>query len=156
MFHIGLSRDEIHRVQQIIARLDAKPISAQADRREHPRIDFNHPLWLNLPTEPGKPWVHIFSRNLSTSGLAFLSRKIFYVGQHLVISHELMESCSQLVLARVCFCRSVTAGIQEVGLTFAVTQKDPDKLRNIPVPWLALVLQNDWLARQKFPVGATA
>jgi hypothetical protein len=147
--HIGLSRDEITRVQQIIARLDAQPLGPGADRREHPRIDFNHPLWLHLPTEPGKPWVHIFSRNLSTSGLSFLSRKLLYAGQHLIISHELNEKEPQLVLSQVCFCRSIELGIQEVGLTFRASQPDPEKKRNIPPQWLPLVLQSDWLARQK-------
>ena len=154
MYHIGLSRDEVDRVEQLIEHLDAQPLSSAACRREHPRIDFRHPLWLNLPTEPGRPWIHIYSRNLSTSGLAFLSKKLFYVEQHLILSHEFMESCPQLVLGRVCFCRTVDRNIQEIGLNFVVSQKDPEKLRKIPTTWLALVLQNDWLARQKFPLSA--
>jgi len=154
VYHIGLSHDEVERIERLISQLDAQPPSAAACRREYPRVDFRHPLWLNLPTEPGRPWIHIYSRNLSTSGLAFLSKKLFYVDQHLIISHELMESCPQLVLARVCFCRTVENDIQEVGISFVVSQKDPERLRQIPTTWLALVLQNDWLARQKFPLSA--
>ena len=154
MYHIGLTRDEVDRVERIISQLDARPLAEAACRREHPRIDFRHPLWLNLPTEAGRPWIHIYSRNLSTSGLAFLSKKLFYVDQHLVVSHELMESCPQLVLSRVCFCRTIDEGIQEIGLNFVVSQKDSQRLRQIPPTWLALVLQNDWFARQKFPMSA--
>jgi hypothetical protein len=150
VYHIGLSRSEIERMQQLIARLDAQPLGPGADRREHPRIDFNHPLWLHLPTEPGRPWVHIYSRNLSTSGLSFLSRKLVYTGQHLVISHELAEKESQLVLAQVCFCRSIEMGIMEVGLTFKAAEPDPERKRNIPPKWMGLVMRNDWLARQRF------
>jgi PilZ domain len=149
MFHIGLSRDEIEHIQQIIARLDAEPQGESADRRVHPRIDFSHAMWLNLPTEPGAPWVHIFSRNLSTGGLAFLTRKLFYVGQHLVISHELKENTPLLVLAKVCFTRIVEDGIQEVGLIFSAIEYDPQCQRHIPARWMSMVLQSDWIARKK-------
>ncbi len=125
MYHIGLSREEIEHVGHLIAKLDAQPLAEDADRRVHPRIDFSHPMWLNLPSEPGAPWVHILSRNLSTGGLSFLTRKLFYMNQHLVISHELNENTPLLVLAKVCFCRSVKMGIQEVGLAFGAIEYDP-------------------------------
>ena len=100
MSHIGLSREEMQYLSTLIARLDARGPGGGADRRGMPRIDFSHALWLNLPTEPGQPWVHILSRNLSTGGLAFLTRQIFYVNQHLVISHELNEKEPLLVLSQ--------------------------------------------------------
>jgi hypothetical protein len=155
VFHIGLSREEVDRVQHIIAKLDAVPAGAEADRRIHPRIDFSHPMWLNLPTEPGAPWVHIYSRNLSTGGLAFLTRKIFYVDQHLIISHELKENTPLLVLAKVCFCRNIDATFYEVGLAFTAIEYDPDRQRRIPSRWLATVVQSDWLARKKLPTMAS-
>ena len=156
MYHIGLSREEIDHVQHLIARLDAEPAGAAADRRVHPRIDFAHPMWLNLPTEQGAPWVHIFSRNLSTGGLAFLTRKIFYVDQHLVISHELKENTPLLVLAKVCFCRTIDTKIHEVGLAFTAIEYDPERQRRIPSRWLATVVQSDWLARKKLPTVASS
>src|SRR5271157_4502998 len=125
VLHIGLSREEIDHVQSLNDRLDAQPAGEGADRRVHPRIDFSHAMWLNLPTEPGAPWIHIFSRNLSTGGLAFLSRRIFYVDQHLVISHELKENTPLLVLASVCFCRKVDSTIHEVGLALKAIEYDP-------------------------------
>jgi hypothetical protein len=156
MVHIGLSREEITHISALIAKLDAQPLSDNADRRIHPRIDFSHPMWLNLPTEPGAPWVHIYSRNLSTGGLSFLSRKLFYVNQQLVISHELMENTPLLVLATVCFCRNVEMNVQEVGLVFTAIEYDPDRTRHVPARWMSMVLQSDWLARRKsaLPIGA--
>ncbi len=115
MHHTGLNRDDVEQLSAIIARLDAKANHDYDDRRQHPRIDFSHPMWLNLPAAPGQPWVHVYSRNLSTSGLAFLTRALFYAGQHLVISHELKEQTPMLVLCEVCYCRPVTFGIQEVS-----------------------------------------
>ncbi len=151
MYHIGVTRSEVQRIQQLITHLDTQPLGPGADRRVNPRIDFSHPMWINLPTEPGKPWVHIFSRNLSTGGLAFLTRKLFYNGQHIVISHELKEKCPQLVLCKICFCRSVEMGIMEVGLTFVSVAPDPSNLRQVPPDWTAMVLRSDWFARQKLP-----
>lgn len=150
MEHIGLTRQEIEHLQQVIARLDAQSPANDADRRVHPRIDFSHPMWLNLPGEAGRPWVHVYSRNLSTNGLGFLTRHLFYAGQHLVIAHELNEFTPMLVLSRVCYCRPIDLGIFEVGLAFVSARPDKNSAREIPVEWLTQVLQKDWLTRRKF------
>src|SRR6476646_2702039 len=96
VIHIGLSRDETLEVVDLIHQLDGAPPSSAADRRIRPRIDFCHPMWINLPTEPGQPWIHVFSRNLSTGGLAFLARRQFENDEYLVISHHLNEGMPQL------------------------------------------------------------
>lgn len=155
MYHIGLSRQEVEHLEALIARLDAQAGNDYDDKRIHPRIDFSHPMWLNLPTEPGQPWVHIYSRNLSTGGLSFLTRNLFYADQHLVISHELNENVPLLVLCRVCFCRTIDLGIQEVGLAFVKVAADPGRQRNVPPEWMSIVLQGDWLARRKQPEAAS-
>jgi PilZ domain len=156
VLHIGLTSQEIAHLQQVIARLDAQGPSEGADRRLHPRIDFAHPMWINLPAEPGQPWVHVYSRNLSTGGVSFLSRHLFYAGQHLVISHELNELVAMVVLCRVCFCRTIDLGIQEVGMAFVAARADPHRAREIPPEWMVQVLQNDALTRRHFPVAAGA
>src|ERR1051325_1204570 len=112
MQHIGLTRQEIERLETLIARLDAQLPDYAADRREHPRIDFCHPMWLNIPSDPSNPWIHVYSRNLSTGGLGFLTRHLFYANQHVIISHELKEDIPLLVLCRVCFCRTIDMGVQ--------------------------------------------
>jgi len=150
MHHIGLTRQEIEHLQNLIARLDAQTPAADADRRVHPRIDFKHPMWVNLPTHPGQPWIHVNSRNLSTNGLSFLSRNLFHVDQHLVIAHELNEMTPMLVLCRVCFCRTIDLGIQEVGLTFVTAQADPYQKRVMPEEWLNKVLESDHLSRRRY------
>jgi hypothetical protein len=154
VFHIGLSRHEVEHLQRLITKLDADAGSQYDDRRVHPRIDFSHPMWLNLPTEMGQPWVHIYSRNLSTGGLSFLTRNLFYKDQHLVISHELNENVPLLVLCRVCFCRTIDLGVQEVGLAFVKVTADPNRQRAVPSDWTSMVLQGDWLARSKHPASA--
>ena len=154
MYHIGLTRHEVEHLQGLIARLDAAAGHDYDDRRVHPRIDFSHPMWLNLPTAPGRPWVHVYSRNLSTGGLAFLTRALFYADQHLVIWHELNEQSPQLVLCRVCYCRPIDLGIQEAGLTFVATKADAGRAREIPADWRAAVLKTDYLARRRATAGA--
>jgi hypothetical protein len=151
--HIGLTRVEIEHLGHLIARLDAQSPGEYDDRRVHPRIDFSHPMWLNLPTQNGSPWIHVYSRNLSTSGLGFLTRALFYKNQHLVISHELNENVPLLVLCRVCYCRTIDLGIQEVGLTFVEVRADPERKREIPTGWLSQVLQSDHLARRHVPLA---
>ena len=153
---IGLTQQEIACLQQIIAQLDAQSPDTPEDRRVHPRVDFNHPMWLNIPSESGCPWVHVYSRNLSTSGLSFLTRHLFYTGQHLIIAHELAEFSPMLVLCRVCFCRSIDLGVMEVGLAFVSALADPAGRRQIPADWLARALRADPLARQKTPALVSA
>ncbi len=153
MVHIGLSREEINRISSLIAKLDAQPLSDNADRRVHPRIDFAHAMWLNLPTEPGAPWVHIFSRNplhrrhspSSPANFSTSTSSPF----HAVLSHELQENTPLLVLAKVCFCRNVEMDVQEVGLAFTAVEYDPERTRHVPARWMSMVLQSDWLARRK-------
>ena len=152
--HIGLTTQEIAHLQEVIAKLDAQEASDGADRRVYPRIDFAQPMWVNLPGEEGRPWVHVYSRNLSTGGLSFLMRNLFYADQHLVIAHELNELTPMLVLCRVCFCRPIDLGIMEVGLAFISVHADPYAKREIPAEWLTRVLENDWLSRRKFPAVA--
>jgi hypothetical protein len=77
--HIGLTRQEIEHLQSLITRLDAQTPDDAADRRLHPRIDFAHPMWINLPTQPTQAWIHVYSRNLSTGGLSFLTGILFYL-----------------------------------------------------------------------------
>ena len=149
MYHIGLTRSEIEHLQALIAKLDAQSAGQYEDQRVHPRIDFSHPMWLNLPSEPGQPWVHVYSRNLSTGGLAFLTRNLFYADQHMVISHELNELTPLLVLCKVCFSRTIDMGIQEVGLEFVSVRSDPHRERHIPGDWLKQIMQSDHLARRK-------
>ena len=153
MKHIGLTRQEIEHLQALIARLDSQDDSPSSDRRVNPRIDFAQPMWLNLPCESGQPWIHVYSRNLSTGGLSFLTRAIFYSDQQVVIAHELNETTSMLVLCRVCFCRTIDLGVQEVGLAFVTAKSDPQHKREIPEEWRARILDADPLARRKYPIA---
>lgn len=148
---IGLTLQEIQHLQAVIARLDAAVGDSDQgmERRVHPRIDFARPMWLLVPTDPDQKWIYVYSRNLSTGGLSFLSRNLFYAGQFVVISHELGESASMLVLCRVCFCRPIDLGVQEVGLAFVTAKADPGAKRGIPSEWRARALESDWMTQGK-------
>jgi len=147
VLHIGLSRQELDRVQALIADLDAAPPSPGAERRIRPRIDFCHAMWLSLPLAPGKPWVRIHSRNLSTGGLAFVARQPFALGSYVVVSHHLNEGCDQLALCLVRFCRQADVRLYETGVEFEQVVNDPDSHRRVPTEWASLVLRNLWVAR---------
>jgi len=149
VIHIGLSQQETVDIMDLIAHLDAAPAPAEANRRSRPRMDFCHPMWMNLPTEPGQPWIHVFSRNLSTTGLAFLVRRPFAIDEYLVIAHHLNEGLAQLALCNVKYCRPVTAAVFEVGLEFQAMAPDPDNMRRIPARWTALVHRNTWISRTR-------
>jgi hypothetical protein len=147
MQHIGITRQEIQKIAALIAELDSAPLSAGAERRERPRIDYAHPMWLCVPEDTARTWSHVHSRNLSTGGLAFLTRNNFLVGQHVVISHLVGERTPQLVLAGIRFARAVNASISEVGVEFLASIADPRQLRQIPAEWVEFALKASWQAK---------
>lgn len=144
MPHIGITRQEVQKIAAIIAELDAAPLSAAADRRERPRIDYAHPMWLCLPEDPNRTWTHVHSRNLSTGGLAFLTRNTLLTGQSVVMSHLVGERTPQLVLATIRFIRAVNPSISEVGIEFLASVPDPRQARNIPADWIQHALRASW------------
>lgn len=144
VIHIGLSRDETQQVVDLIQQLDAAADPAAANQRLSPRADFCHPMWLNIPMEPGTPWVHVFSRNLSSGGLSFLSRRDFPQDQCLILSHALDADDPQLALCAVRFNRQITNSIFEIGLEFLARMPDPDVKRVIPQRWLSIIDRNAW------------
>lgn len=150
MSHIGLTAEELQYVQTLLANLDAAPgLPGDAtERRHHPRFDFKQPIWLNLPLEPGRPWMHVFSRNLSTSGLAFITRDPLARSARVVIAHHFAESVPQLVLCRVNFCRPIAPGYCEVGVVFETAVPDPQERREIPAAWYSQVLRSTWVVRK--------
>ena len=156
MIHIGLSREETLEVEELIHQLDGASPNGAADRRVRPRVDFCQPMWINLPTEAGQPWIHVFSRNLSTGGLAFLARRQFATDDYLVIAHHLNESLPQLALCCVKYSRVVTESIFEVGLEFQAMAPDPDNARIIPPRWMSLVMRNMWISRTRSKTLAEA
>jgi hypothetical protein len=155
MHHIGITREETRKIAAIIAELDAAPGPAGADRRERPRIDYAHPMWLCLPENAARTWAHVHSRNLSTGGLAFLTRNTFYAGQHVVISHLVGERTPQLVFAAVRFVRAVNPSISEVGVEFLASVADPKQQRQIPADWMEFALKAAWAAKHPLlaPLG---
>jgi len=137
----------MERVETLIAELDAAAPAAGADQRERPRIDFCQAMWLNQPLQSGQPWVHVMSRNLSTGGLAFISRRPIPAGSFLIVAHHLNEGSDQLTLCCVRFCRQVDANLFEIGMAFQEARPDPGRLRDIPPAWNSRVLRSQWAAR---------
>jgi hypothetical protein len=147
MHHIGVTRADTQKIAALISELDAAPAPAAADRRERPRIDYAHPMWLCLPENAAQTWAHVHSRNLSTGGLAFLTRNQFFTGNHVVISHLVGERTPQLVLGAVRFARAINAGIFEVGVEFLASVSDPQRRRQIPSDWIEFALKASWVAK---------
>jgi hypothetical protein len=153
MIHIGLSREETQRVVDLIAELDAAQGQNNANLRAAPRLDFCHPMWLNIPGEPGQPWVHVFSRNLSSGGLSFLARRSFVPESCLILAHTLDTDGPQLALGAVRFCRQITRTIFEIGVEFLARVEDTDMRRQIPDRWYGIIDRQNVTARLSHPTA---
>jgi hypothetical protein len=152
MNNITLSRQETARIAQLLEELDAALASdseaaAWAERRLRPRIDFAHPMSIRLSLEEGQPWIEVFSRNLSTGGLAFLAKQPFAKDSFLILAHHLNEGADQLALCRITFCRPIESAYYEIGVTFEAIVPDENSRRIIPSEWHSKVLRTTWVTR---------
>lgn len=86
--------------------------------------------------QAGMPSVPMHTRNISTSGIGFLSKRVFkkgeVIGVHLLAGHRI----SKLMLCRVTFCRYVRSGLHEVGAEFVEARPVFGGVPRIPTTWI--------------------
>ena len=74
---MNVSQDHLAKVQEIFRQLDEHLQTPKSDNRRAPRINVRSPMTVSLLSGAGAVPVEIFSRNLSVSGIGFVSRRMF-------------------------------------------------------------------------------
>ncbi len=113
-----VTAEQLSQVREILAQLDRLPTSPEANRRIHNRVNVRLPLDVYVIQANSRPTLQIFSRNLTTSGIGCISRRLFKKGDLLAIEFHISGPVPKLVLSRITFCRYLRAGLYEAGAEF--------------------------------------
>jgi hypothetical protein len=131
------TNDQLSQIQDILQQLDRAPVTnGDANRRRADRLKIRSEMVVTVLSATGLPSVKIFSRNLSKSGIGFISKRPFNKGENVAVSFEMPNQPAKLVLARTTFSRYVRAGVYEMGAEFLECIADTKGVDRIPPHWL--------------------
>lgn len=128
--------EQLAQVQEILAQLDRQSRPDQTNRRKTARLTVRMPLDMIVLSNSAHPTLEVFTRNISTAGIGFVSRRLFKNGEYLTLEFSIPGSPPKLVLTHVTFCRYIKAGLYEVGAAFIeAVAVNPALIDPIPPHW---------------------
>lgn len=131
------SSEQLVQIKEIIAQLDHLAAARKVDnRRRADRVAIRSAMSAILLSEMSTTEVKIYSRNLSTSGIGFVSRRPFKTAERVAIPFEVNGNPGKLVLAKISFCRYIRAGMYTVGAEFIEAIADNHGRNRIPEHWM--------------------
>src|ERR1700743_1092763 len=93
------TEDQLAHFTTIVDKLDQHPVSTDEIRlRRAARINIRTPVDAVLLSIENLPTIKIFSRNLSTSGIGFVSRRLFKPRERFVLVFPVPDELPKLVL----------------------------------------------------------
>lgn len=143
------SNEQISQIQAILVHLDQGATARADNRRRACRVNIRTGMKALLLGQDAKTNVTIYSRNISTSGIGFVSRRMFKVGERVAVPFEVKDHPHKLVLAKVTFCRYVKSGLYTIGAEFIEAILDEGGPNRIPAHWIP-----DPHAREARPAAA--
>jgi hypothetical protein len=123
---------QIHSILESLDRVLKEP---GENRRGAPRIPVRMGLAATVLGGPALAPMRIYTRNVSRSGIAFLSRRLFAPGERLAIAFHLPNQPAKLVLAQVTFGRYVRQALYESGARFVESIPDVGGPDRFPAHW---------------------
>ena len=124
--------DQLAIITEVIRHLDQSPLSPHASRRKAPRCDVRTAMSAILLDKENHPRIRIFTRNISTSGIGFVSRRPFKPDERIAFDFNHPNAERKIIIAKVTFVRYVRKGMYEIGAEFlkAVRESEaPSALR---------------------------
>jgi hypothetical protein len=134
---MAATSEQEEKLRQILTHLDERLGQTDAENRQRMRLPLRMTLTVTVLSGIAPAPVEIFTRNISASGLGFVSRRLFHRNERLVISLRIPNLPGKMLLARVTFGRYVQGGIYEMGSEFLESVADPRGTAQIPNHWLA-------------------
>jgi hypothetical protein len=139
-----VTQSQKDRVEEILRILDEYPPTANIEnRRGAKRVNVRLALPVYLLSVVGHPAIQIRTRNISTSGVGFVSRRPFQKKEKIAVELFTAPNPGKLILAEVTFSRYVRDGIYEIGCTFleAISRDESvHGLERIPQRWITASL----------------
>jgi hypothetical protein len=132
------SSEQRSQIHAILESLDRGNAGASQNRRAAPRL----PIRMGLPAivllgagAVAAAPVRIYTRNISRSGVGFVSRRMFKPNERLALSFQLPGHPPKIVLAQITFARYLRDALYESGARFLEAIADTAGLENIPAHW---------------------
>jgi hypothetical protein len=130
------NQDQIERLKDILLQLDEHMKGGDREnRRRLSRVALRMPLIISLMTGAEPAPVEIFTRNVSSSGMGFVSRRLFRGDERIVVPFRIPKLPQKLVLARITFGRYLQSGLHEMGAEFLEAMTDTRGKSQIPRAW---------------------
>jgi hypothetical protein len=142
--------DHLAKVELILEQLDHPQGEVAENRRRAPRVPVRVPLQLVVLGQTSPAPIPIHSRNLSVSGLGFVSRRLFKMNERVAVYLRIQKLPAKVILGRITFSRYVSGGMYEMGAEFLECIADNGHGR-IPSHWLV----SDMLVRTKAATAKT-
>jgi hypothetical protein len=152
---IASTPEEISRIKNILMQLDTHLQKSGAEnQRRLKRVPLRMAMTVMVITERDKPVpVQIFSRNISLSGMGFVSRRPFQPDERVALTLEIPEVPPKMILGRIVFGRYLRNNLHEMGLEFLESTTVQKWHSKVPAEWLARRRQgggeDKQLARQR-------
>jgi len=122
-------------LQHVIDQLNAETKKPSDNRRRRPRREITMQLWVYLLGVPQTPRVKVHTRNISVSGISFLSKRSFPLGTIVATELNLNGKSPKMLLTKVLFCRYVRQGHFQIGAEFVAALDGG--FDAIPAQWIA-------------------
>jgi hypothetical protein len=124
---------QIHAILESLDR--SSPSISSLNRRTAPRMPVRMGIPATILGDTNVTPLRIYTRNISRSGVAFLSRRSFKPGERLALTFHLPGQSPKLVLAQVTFTRYVRQALYESGARFLDAVPDTPGPDRIPSHW---------------------
>ena len=142
---VEMTIDQRNKIEEILKILDQYPPPTEVtNRRQSTRVRIRAHLNCFLLAVPGFPSIQIHTRNISTAGIGFVSRRPFRAGELVVIEMNLLPKNSKLILTEATFNSYVREGLYEVGCTFREAAPKNEYVseniaESLPANWLGMI-----------------
>lgn len=150
---MSVTQEQLGKVNDILQQLDERLQNPATENRRAPRVAVRLPMTVILLSATAPSPIGVFSRNISQSGLGFVSRRLFSREERIAISLHIPKLPSKLIFARVTFGRYVSAGLYEMGAEFLESVSDPKGEAHIPSHWLTAASQARHSRAEPAPVA---
>jgi hypothetical protein len=131
------SSSQLARIDAILGQLDqSQGPNSNANRRRAQRMNIRTEMRAQVLSEISDATLSIFTRNLSTSGIGFVCRRMCKVGERLALTFELPGKPRKLVLAKITFCRYVPGGLYDAGAEFIECVAAKGSHDRVPLHWM--------------------
>jgi hypothetical protein len=113
------SAEQLEKITDIVSRLDSNLVAEDADnRRRLPRVSMRTRMTLLILGGIAPTPVDVFSRNISSSGIGFVCKRMFRPEERVAIPIRIPRTPPKLLLARITFSRYIGGGLYEMGAEF--------------------------------------